>query len=105
MSNNRHFKIKLFQMILNRFLEAFEKMNNDEISSDLQKEFLEWCHQFINSYDGTDSWFNSASSSFHEFWECAGNQYIVWEKGGYRTILSIMMVIYYKNKLKCIDFY
>ncbi|XKL59615.1 hypothetical protein PGB90_000631 [Kerria lacca] len=74
-----------------RFLEAFEKMNNDEISSDLQKEFLEWCHQFINSYDGTDSWFNSASSSFHEFWECAGNQYIVWEKGGYRTILSIMM--------------
>lgn len=66
------------------------KMN--AISSEIKNEFIQWWHQYMNSYDGTDSWFDSSILSLSEYCNCEGDSAIAWKKPGYRTLFSVLMV-------------
>ncbi len=62
------------------------------VEDDLRDEFIEWCHQFVNTFDGSDSWFDSSSSTLNEYWECRGNPQLSWKEGGYRMLIDILTV-------------
>lgn len=76
-----------------RFKEVFQEFESDAVSSEIKDEFIHWCHQYLNSYDGTDSWFDSSALTLSEFYPCDGYLNVSWKKQGYRTLFSILMVL------------
>ncbi|KAK7578114.1 hypothetical protein V9T40_010319 [Parthenolecanium corni] len=72
-----------------RLEEGFDELHLDQKYSDVKKEFIDWCHQMMNSIDGSESWFDSSISTLDEYWECEGNQLIMW-KTGYKTLFSLL---------------
>lgn len=69
------------------------KDENVDIPDDIKSEFIEFCHQSINSYDGSETWFNTSVSTFKEYKMCEGNPTIMWKKVGFKTLFDILMVI------------
>lgn len=67
-------------------------MSDEELPSQLREEFVEWFHQFINSIDASDNWFDSSSSTLTEYKECDGNHLVSWRNAGYSTILRVLLV-------------
>lgn len=69
------------------------------IPDKLRSKFFEWFHQFSNSIDGCDTWFDNSMSNFVEYHECPGNGATAWKQGGYANILKILLVSFERINL------
>lgn len=61
-----------------------------DLPVDVRNGFLEWLHQFHNSIDGSDSWYQTSVTTLKEYHECEGNSLIKWNKGGYKNVFKLI---------------
>jgi len=96
--------VEAFTLHMHRLKTELSKIENACVPDDLKTEFVELCHQIINSYDASDTWFNTSITNFEEFVWCGGNQGVMWNGTGYRAVFNILMVIKYKYDADKCDF-
>jgi len=86
-----------------RLETELKKNENILIPDDLKSEFIEFCHQFVNSYVASDTWFSSSNDTWTDFKVCEGNATIAWKNEvGFRALFDILMVptgIFYFTEL------
>jgi len=55
-------------------------------------QFVNWCHHFQNSYNGSDSWFETSAINIDTYKSCPGYPAISWKSKGYSTIIDLLQV-------------
>lgn len=85
-------------------MDVFHELKSDKITLPIQKEFIDWCHKYIRSFDGSDSWFESSISTLEEYWTCEGYQWISWKGDGFQSIFTILMASNTEPSLHFINF-
>lgn len=56
------------------------------------KQFVDWCHHFQNSYNGSDSWFEASAINIDTYKPCPGYTSISWKSKGYSTVFDLLQV-------------
>lgn len=56
------------------------------------KQFVNWCHHFQNSYNGSDSWFETSAINIDTYKSCPGYPAINWKSKGFSTIIDLLQV-------------
>lgn len=55
-------------------------------------QFINWCHHFQNSYNGSDSWFEASAINIDTYKTCRGYPAISWKSKGFTTIIDLLQV-------------
>lgn len=56
------------------------------------KQFINWCHHYQNSYNGSDSLFEASAINIDTYKSCPGYPAISWKSKGYSTIIDLLQV-------------
>lgn len=56
------------------------------------KQFVNWVHHYMNSYNGSDSWFEASAINIDNFKNCPGYPAISWKTKGYSTVIDLLQV-------------
>lgn len=56
------------------------------------KQFINWCHHYQNSYNGSDSWFEASAINIDTYKSCPGYPAISWKSKGYSTVIDLLLV-------------
>lgn len=56
------------------------------------KQFINWCHHFQNSYNGSDNWFESSAINIDTYKTCPGYPAISWKSKGFTTVIDLLQV-------------
>ncbi|XP_026276870.1 spermine oxidase [Frankliniella occidentalis] len=88
----QNYRLSLGDYVTSEFHKRVKKETSPKnLTSALTHEFLEWFHQFENSIDGSDSWFETSGSGHTQYVECEGDPVLVWKQGGYSKVLDLLM--------------
>lgn len=61
------------------------------IDAEIIREAFDWFHAMCNSYDGSDSWYETSCKSLDEYEVCEGANWN-WKDKGYVTVLDLLQV-------------
>lgn len=57
----------------------------------LAVQFLNFFHKYENSYEASDSWFDSSAVGYTQYWDCAGDLLLNWRDRGYQMVFDLLM--------------
>lgn len=75
-----------------RYREALAQPDYDDIDSELAAQFVEFWHKFENSFEASDTWYDTSCQSYPEYWICDGDHLLNWKDKGYRTVFELLQV-------------
>lgn len=75
-----------------RFHQRLQDEEFKDITPELKRQAYDWIHRMQNSYEGSESWFETSCSSLPEYQVCDGNQLNNWKDKGYVTVFDLLQV-------------
>ena len=73
-----------------RFYEEIE--NNPLVSKNRAEEFINYMHNYHNSIECSDSWFDVSATRLKEYWSCEGDALLNWKTNGYSKVFDLLTV-------------
>lgn len=62
------------------------------IDPNIQREVLEFVHQYINMYVASDSWYRISCKNYPEYQYCPGDMLLNWKDRGYCLLFDLLQV-------------
>lgn len=78
--------------MINRYFDELKKPEFRDIDPLLAKQFIEFFHKFENSYEASESWYETSAKSLPQYWRCEGDQLLNWKDKGYKTVFDLLQV-------------
>lgn len=62
------------------------------MTPELRRQAYDWIHRMENTFEASESWFETSCSSLPQYWVCDGNQLLNWKDRGYVTVFDLLQV-------------
>ncbi|XP_058791610.1 spermine oxidase isoform X3 [Phymastichus coffea] len=74
------------------FTQEFYKeiYNNPLITKGKEEEILNFLHNYENSIECSDTWYNISAIRLKDYWQCKGDSLLNWKTNGYSKIFDLL---------------
>ncbi|XP_011497031.1 PREDICTED: spermine oxidase-like [Ceratosolen solmsi marchali] len=78
------------------FYKEIEK--NSLITKEKAEQILNWMHNYHNSIECSDTWFDVSANRSNDYWICKGDPLINWKMNGYSKVFDLLTKKFPNNK-------